>query len=124
MRTILHAEDDETIAQLVEIAIEKTPGVYVLVRRDNGAKAFAYLDVGNPVDLLITDWNMPEMDGLELVRKIRADARFATLPIVFTSSMPDQELQQALAAGANLIVRKPFDVAELKRAIESLLHVP
>ena len=39
MRTILHAEDDETIAQLVEIAIEKTPGVYVLVRRDNGALA-------------------------------------------------------------------------------------
>src|SRR5437588_113288 len=76
----------------------------------NGRDALAVLDAADAAfELILTDWNMPEMDGLELVKEIRNRTRFASTPVIMITT--DTEIDQmaiALAAGATEYVMKPF----------------
>jgi two-component system chemotaxis response regulator CheY len=74
-------------------------------------------------DLLVTDWHMPGMGGLELVRAIRSDARYAGLRILMVTSegMLDS-IQQAVAAGANDFVMKPFTREALMERINEVMR--
>ena len=76
--------------------------------------------LGNdPPDLLITDGDMPEMGGLELCRRLRAQG--ASLPVIFITASADQ-LVDALDAGADDFVRKPFEPAELAARVRAALR--
>lgn len=85
----------------------------VVVVRD-GAEALQYLlpDTGHAARprLVLSDLKLPKLNGLELLRRLRADDRTATLPVVlFSSSAQDTDLQQAYALGVNSYIRKPVD---------------
>ncbi|MBW6489485.1 response regulator, partial [Sulfurimonas sp.] len=82
------------------------------------------LDTNPDVDMLITDWNMPEMNGLELVKKVRADARFKDLPIIMvTTEGGKAEVITALKAGVNNYIVKPFTPQVLKEKLGAVMGI-
>jgi sigma-B regulation protein RsbU (phosphoserine phosphatase) len=94
---------------------------------ENGAQACALLGRDPDVDILLTDWVMPQMDGIELCRRVRRMDRERYLPIILLTSRSGRgDLSEALNAGADAFVRKPFEEAELLaqiRVAERILHL-
>jgi two-component system chemotaxis response regulator CheY len=75
----------------------------------NGIEALTALSAGPPTDLVMADWNMPVMDGLELLRKIRASVEFARVPVVMVTTEAEiDQMTAAMAAGATEYIMKPF----------------
>ncbi|MCX8017867.1 MAG: response regulator [Rhodocyclaceae bacterium] len=88
----------------------------------SGAAAWEKLRAGERYDLAILDWMMPGMDGLELLRRIRADARHAAMPVVMqTAAASPEQVGAAVAAGANQYLTKPFDSATLVAVVAAAL---
>ncbi len=87
----------------------------------NGREALDRLDeVGEPVSLMLVDWNMPVMNGLEFVTKVRLDARFkSSLLVMVTTETAVDQMVKALDAGANEYIMKPFT----KEVIEDKLRI-
>jgi two-component system chemotaxis response regulator CheY len=119
MGTILIADDDRLNQRLLTFTLQKNgQGV---VTAGHGLEALQCL-AENTVDLIITDIEMPEMDGITLLRHLRADPRFRTLPaIVLTASGDDEMYSTAYAAGANGILTKPASSWELTETVQKLL---
>jgi CheY-like chemotaxis protein len=79
---------------------------------DDGREALASLREARP-DVLITDIQMPVMDGLELIRRVRDETELSDLPVLAISAMGDDYLQQALVAGATETINKPVEPHDL-----------
>ena len=111
---ILVVEDSADDEALMVRALSRAEiAMNVVVVRDS-AEALQYLlpDTGHAPRprVVLSDLKLPKLNGLELLRRLRADARTATLPVVlFSSSAQDADLQQAYAIGANSYIRKPVD---------------
>jgi len=89
---------------------------------EDGVQGWNVLNENPDMGMLITDWNMPEMNGLELVKKVRADARFADLPIIMvTTEGGKTEVITALKAGVNNYIVKPFTPQVLKEKLAAVL---
>jgi CheY-like chemotaxis protein len=111
-RRILLVDDDVRNIFALTSALEQK-GVLVEVGR-NGFEAIAKLDEVPDVDLVLMDVMMPGMDGLEATRRIRADPRFARLPIIaITAKAMKDDQEQCLAAGASDYLAKPIDLSRL-----------
>lgn len=88
---------------------------------DDGTTALPLLRSGN-VDFLITDWNMPEMQGLELLKIVRSDPALKKLPVLLlTAEAKREQIVEAAQAGVNGYVVKPFTAQTLKDKIEKIL---
>jgi two-component system, chemotaxis family, chemotaxis protein CheY len=82
---------------------------FEVVEAGDGREALARLNAGEPVDLMLVDWNMPVMNGYDLVRAVRANALLASTSIMMVTTESSMEnVQKALAAGANEYLMKPF----------------
>lgn len=82
---------------------------FEVVEAGNGHQALAVLEAHPDVAIALLDWNMPEMNGIELVQAIRADARWAALKLVMiTTESEASQSARAMAAGAQQYVTKPF----------------
>lgn len=89
---------------------------------EDGVQGWNVLNENPDMGMLITDWNMPEMNGLELVKKVRADGRFADLPIIMvTTEGGKAEVITALKAGVNNYIVKPFTPQVLKEKLSAVL---
>lgn len=89
---------------------------------EDGIQGWNVLNENTDISMLITDWNMPEMNGLELVKKVRADARFNDLPIIMvTTEGGKAEVITALKAGVNNYIVKPFTPQVLKEKLAAVL---
>jgi CheY-like chemotaxis protein len=111
-RRILLVDDDVRNIFALTSALEQK-GVLVEVGR-NGFEAIEKLDQNPDIDLVLMDVMMPGMDGLEATRHIRADARFARLPIIaITAKAMKDDQEQCLAAGASDYLAKPIDLSRL-----------
>ncbi len=98
--------DDSTTMRRIIINSLKAAGFTDLVEAGNGEEALKTLD---GVNLILTDWNMPVMDGLSLVKEVRSDAAMNSIPIIMvTSEGARDEVMEALAAGVNDYIVKPF----------------
>lgn len=90
----------------------------------DGLEGWAAMDANPDIDMLITDWNMPEMNGLELVKKVRADDRFKDVPIIMvTTEGGKAEVITALKAGVNNYIVKPFTPQVLKEKLAAVMGV-
>ncbi|HLP29747.1 MAG TPA: response regulator, partial [Geothrix sp.] len=90
-----------------------------VVEGENGKNGLEKLGQGG-VEMIITDWNMPEMDGLEFVKTVRGQN--PAIPILMvTTNAAKEDIVEALQAGVNNYVVKPFTPETLKEKIESLL---
>ena len=113
--------DDSFTTRTLERSILEAHGYRVFVAVD-GVEALARLR-SEPVDLVISDIQMPRMDGITLVTEIKADPRLRAIPVVLVSSMETAEDQErGLAVGADAyIVKRRFDHEELIATIRQLL---
>ena len=76
----------------------------------------------NEIDLLLTDWNMPVMDGVELLKQIRRTPKLQDLPaLVFTARAAKEDIVAALRAGADSYIVKPFTLGQLKSKMDSIM---
>jgi two-component system chemotaxis response regulator CheY len=91
---------------------------------EDGLQGWNILDQHPDIEMLITDWNMPEMNGLELVKKVRADSRFIDLPIIMvTTEGGKAEVITALKAGVNNYIVKPFTPQVLKEKLSAVFGI-
>jgi two-component system, chemotaxis family, chemotaxis protein CheY len=112
-------DDQLTMRSLVQTCLNQI-GVTDVRLFAEGTEAFEKLKA-SPVHILISDFNMPGMDGLELLKAIRADAKFAKMAFVLLTGRADKELvQRAVQLGANNYLVKPFTAAQLKQKIEQV----
>lgn len=89
---------------------------------DDGNTALPILKAGN-IDFLITDWNMPGMPGLDLLKAVRADPKLAKLPVLLlTAEAKREQIVEAAQAGVNGYVIKPFTAQTLKEKLDKILQ--
>jgi two-component system, chemotaxis family, chemotaxis protein CheY len=120
MRTVLIADDSKTSQMLVKTTLQRIPNLEFMTA-DDGLMALEVMKTAH-VDLLVTDINMPEMDGIELVRAVRAKTDTKTLPIlIITAKGEEQARDQGLALGANGYILKPVSGRELMEMATRLL---
>jgi two-component system response regulator len=123
-------EDNLSDVELTRRAFEKRHISNSLMVAEDGKEALDYLfaegvhvgrDVTDLPTLVLLDLKLPKVDGLEVLRRIRADPRTKRLPVVIlTSSSEEQDLAASYDLGANSYIRKPVDFAKFAEAIEYL----
>jgi two-component system chemotaxis response regulator CheY len=87
----------------------------------HGREGLERLRQAGPFDLLVVDWNMPEMDGLSFVKALRADAAYATVPVLMVTTETEvARMAEALEAGASEYVMKPFTREDLLSKLDLL----
>jgi CheY-like chemotaxis protein len=120
---VLIVEDSENNASVLEMAFLGIPDLRV-VQAPSGVEALRILDAAaTPVRAVITDLNMPRMDGFELIRRIRGDMRLRTTPIIVVSADTDPDTPQRVAAlGVDAFFPKPFSPAQVRRTLELRLN--
>ncbi|WP_243303936.1 response regulator [Geothrix oryzisoli] len=115
---ILVVDDSPTMRRII-IGNLVRMGHAEVVEGENGRAGLEQVTRGG-VDLIITDWDMPEMDGLDFVKAVRAGG--GAMPILMvTTRAATEDILQALQAGANTYVVKPFTQESLKAKIDSLI---
>ena len=129
-RTILLVEDNPDDVTLTLRALKKNNVTNEVVVATDGVEALDYLfgtgthagrDVAEMPDLVLLDLKLPRVGGLEVLQKIRADARTKLLPVVIlTSSTEEKDLIEGYSLGANSYVRKPVDFVEFVEATREL----
>jgi len=117
---ILIVDDSITIRRIIANAL-KTVGFPETVEAVNGKDALEKL-TSNKIDFIITDWNMPEMNGLDLIKEVRANPLYSSMPILMiTTRGTERDVVEALQAKVNSYIMKPFTPQELKEKIEGIL---
>ncbi len=120
---VLIVEDSENCAATMEMALLGIPGVSIL-RVPSGLEALRILEQpGSDVQAIITDLNMPRMDGFELIRRVRENGRRSAVPIIVVSANTDPGTPERVAdMKVDAFFAKPFSPAEFRRKLEQLLH--
>lgn len=119
-RKILAADDSKAILFFYK-GVANELGVEMVTVPD-GKDALEYLKANSDIDLLITDMNMPNMDGVELTKEVRKLDQWATLPIVMaTTESEKSQVDLARAAGVNDFISKPFTGEQLKEKVQQIL---
>jgi len=119
-KIILIVDDSESIREVVSFTLENE-GYKVLVGED-GKDALKFLD-NRPIDLIITDLHMPEMDGIELIKEVRSMDSYKHIPILFlTTESQVSKKMEAKDAGATGWIIKPFVPAKLLAALKKVLR--
>jgi two-component system chemotaxis response regulator CheY len=118
---LLVVDDSSTMRRIIKNTLARLDYKDVL-EAEHGVEAWKILCENENVDVLITDWNMPEMNGLELVKKVRAEKKYADMPIIMvTTEGGKAEVITALRAGVNNYIVKPFTPQVLKEKLEDVL---
>ena len=118
----LVVEDSPTMRQLIVFALRRLKTLTV-TEADDGVDGLRKLQGAN-FDILITDINMPVMDGLKLVRMVRSDATHKDIPIVIiTTEGAQEDRERALALGANAYITKPIQAPQIIKTVKGLLEI-
>jgi two-component system chemotaxis response regulator CheY len=120
MTTILIVDDSPTIRRMVRMSLEALPGA-TFREAGTGLEAIETLVVA-PADLIVLDLNMPDMHGLDVLKFVRAQGSFRSLPIVVLTTRGDEASRHAaMDAGATLFLTKPFSPVARARDVRELL---
>jgi len=120
--TCLVVEDSPMMRQLIVFALARLKNLRV-VEADDGVDGLKKLASGR-FDIVITDINMPIMDGLKLVKRIRSDAIHKDVPImIITTEGAEEDRQRALQLGANAYITKPIQAPQVIAKVKELLKI-
>src|SRR4030067_1606593 len=118
---ILIVDDFSTMRRIIKNLLRDL-GFTNTTEADDGNTALPMLRNGN-FDFLITDWNMPGMSGLDLLKAVRTDAKLCKLPVLMvTAESKKEQIIEAAQAGVNGYIVKPFTAATLKEKIEKIFE--
>lgn len=120
---ILVVEDSPTMRQLIGFALKRLPGADITEAAD-GVEGLKKIN-SNQFDLIITDINMPVMDGLKLISLVRRDINYRSIPImIITTEGGAEDRERALALGADAYITKPIQAGHVLDSVKSLLGMP
>jgi len=118
---ILIVDDFSTMRRIIKNLLRDL-GFTNTVEADDGTSALPILNAGG-IDFLVTDWNMPSMQGIDLLRHVRADEKLSTLPVLMvTAEQKREQIIEAAQAGVNGYIVKPFTAATLKEKIDKIFE--
>lgn len=119
-KLILLVDDEITVLKLLEFILKKD---YELVIHNNGLEAISWMDEGNMPDLIISDLEMPYVDGLDFVRSLKTSGYYRDIPIILLSAAYSlEDLAEKLPYSFNMLMPKPFNPTKLKESIQNLLN--
>ena len=119
---VLVVEDSPTMRQLIVFALKRIRGFQISEANDgvDGLKKLS----ADKFDLIVTDINMPIMDGLKLVSMVRNDPNYKETPIIIiTTEGASEDRERALALGANEYITKPIQTMQILETVKKLMHV-
>ena len=118
---ILIVDDFSTMRRIVKNLLNDL-GFFNTAEADDGTSALAELRKG-PYDLIITDWNMPGMPGIDLLKQVRADATLAKIPVLMvTAEARKEDIVRAAKDGAAGYIVKPFTKATLEEKVQKIMQ--
>jgi len=118
---ILVVDDFSTMRRIIKNLLRDL-GFSNTAEADDGTSALPMLQNGN-FDLLITDWNMPGMQGIDLLRAVRADPKLVSLPVLMvTAESKRDQIVEAAQSGVNGYIVKPFTAITLKEKLEKIFE--
>jgi two-component system chemotaxis response regulator CheY len=118
---ILIVDDFSTMRRIIKNLLRDL-GFNNTTEADDGTTALPILQAGG-IDFLITDWNMPGMQGIDLLKTVRADEKLSSLPVLMvTAETKREQIIEAAQAGVNGYIVKPFTAATLKEKIEKIFE--
>jgi two-component system chemotaxis response regulator CheY len=116
----LVVDDSSTMRRIIVNTLNKL-GYQEVVEAGNGREGIDRVTAGG-VDLVITDWNMPEMNGIDFIRALRATEKMKDTPVLMvTTNAAKDDIVEALRAGVNNYIVKPFTPDTFKEKIEAVL---
>lgn len=116
---ILVVDDFSTMRRIIKNLLRDL-GFVNADEADDGLTALPMLQAGN-YDLLITDWNMPGMQGIDLLRAVRADPKLSSMPVLMvTAEQKKAQIIEAAQAGVNGYIVKPFTAGTLKEKLDKI----
>ena len=119
---IITVDDSSTMRRIIKNTLQKL-GFSSILEAGNGIEALEVM-AKNKVDIIVTDWNMPEMDGLTFVKAVRQKEEYKDLPILMiTTEAAKEDILTALRSGVNNYVVKPFTPETLQEKIFKLLDL-
>ena len=119
-KCVLVVDDSETVRQVLQLTLSNAG--FDVIEAEDGDDALDKLSSAPVVDMLITDLNMPNMDGLELIKKIREDKKHRFTPIVMLTTESSEEKKRAgREAGASGWIVKPFKPEQLLKVVKMVL---
>ena len=121
MRNVLIVEDSKAIRSMMRVSLEEAGGFFA-VEAGNGFEALKTLPTRR-FDLIITDINMPDINGLELIGFVKSNPEYKDIPLVIVSTeKSDEDKKRGLALGASGYVVKPFTKEDLMSMIKNVLE--
>jgi len=119
-KSIVVAEDFNVSRKIIVSTLAKEG--YTVMEAADGAEAAELFD-GRTIDLLITDFNMPNMNGAELIKKVRSLDSYSFLPILLlTTEVRQEKIQQAIDGNITAFIKKPFDTTEFVKIVKKALR--
>lgn len=119
--SILVVDDFSTMRRIIKNLLGEL-GFSNIKEADDGASALPMLR-SEKFDLLVSDWNMPKMQGIELLKAVRANAELAHLPVLLvTAEAKKEQIVEAARAGVNGYIVKPFTAKTLKEKLEKIFE--
>lgn len=119
-KVILIADDSPTIRKFVSFSL--TMQGFEVIAASDGMEAIELLP-NKKVDLIITDLNMPNLDGFELIKSIRENLAYGEVPIIILSSLAgSEEIEKGMSCGANSYLVKPFDPKRIQYEVAKYLN--
>lgn len=118
---VLVVDDFSTMRRIVKNILRQL-GFEDIEEAEDGAQAYAKLKTGG-FGFLVSDWNMPNMDGLELLKKVRSDSELRNLPVLMvTAEAEKHKVIEAIKAGVNNYIVKPFTAEVMKEKIDKIFE--
>lgn len=118
--SVMVVEDDPILREVLDEILSEELGMDTRTVVD-GAEALELLRGGVRPDLLFLDMTLPRIDGLTLLRELKADARTRDIPVVAMGGLPPERMVSMLHAGAEGYLAKPFGIAQIKAALQAWL---
>ncbi len=120
MKNVLVVEDSKAIRSMMRVSLEEAGNIFA-VEAGSGFEALKALPT-RPFDLIITDINMPDINGLELISFVRSNPAYKNIPLIIVSTeKSDADKKRGLALGASSYIVKPFSKQELMAAVTKVL---
>ncbi|MBD3318225.1 MAG: response regulator [Chitinivibrionales bacterium] len=113
--------DDSSTMRRIEKTQIAAMGISEIIEAENGEEALSMLQDNMPIDVIFLDWNMPVMNGITFLRKMRENPKYASVKVIMcTSESEKSRVVEALQAGAHNFIVKPFTPEVLRERLEKV----